>query len=229
MNDEQLENQLKQIQDQLSLLTNEMIARKRQREEMQELRDDLSIIAKDIFRSTAIELDDVAPFIKTGDLLHLLKGTLRNIPKITAAIGQFESAIDFIDDVKPLSSEVFTNILEKLQVWEQKGYFELTKGIMEVLDEVLTKISPDDLKHMADNIILPLVELSKTTGDMNFLQALNSTVAEFPKLKPTQFDNYNPWLTFKDARTVEMRRALGRTIWFLSTLANETNKVKENN
>ena len=98
MTNEAIAEQLKEIRGQLDVITAEMEERKRYRVEMEELKDDLTVIAKDVFQTAAVELEDIAPFVKTGDFLHLFKKIMRNLNAISAAISNMESTVEFFED-----------------------------------------------------------------------------------------------------------------------------------
>ena len=68
-----LELQLQSIDKKLDLITEELAVVRRQREELNELKEDLTLIAKDVFSTAIDELEDIAPFVQTGDFLHLIK------------------------------------------------------------------------------------------------------------------------------------------------------------
>jgi hypothetical protein len=52
---------------------------RRIRGEVEELKDDLARVGKDLFRTAATELEDVAPFVGTGDFAALAKRLMRNV------------------------------------------------------------------------------------------------------------------------------------------------------
>ncbi|RMF07401.1 MAG: hypothetical protein D6762_07595, partial [Candidatus Neomarinimicrobiota bacterium] len=59
-------DRLATIEEKLDLLLAEMEASRRQRREWEELKSDLSVIARDAFNTAITELDDVTPFLQTG-------------------------------------------------------------------------------------------------------------------------------------------------------------------
>lgn len=82
MTNQNLELQLHSIDKKLDLISEELAVVRRQREELNELKQDLTVIAKDVFNTAIVELEDIAPFVQTGDFLHLLKKILRNTRNI---------------------------------------------------------------------------------------------------------------------------------------------------
>ena len=101
-----IEQQLQSIDQKLNLITEELAIVRRQREAFNEIKDDLTVIAKDAFGTAIEELEDIAPFVQTGDFLHLLKKILQNTRNIANVMVQFQSGRDFLEDAKPVGKEL---------------------------------------------------------------------------------------------------------------------------
>ena len=137
-------SQLDDIQAKLDFITVEMEAMKRHRQELEELRHDLSLIAKDMFNATVAELEDVAPFVQSSDIVHLGKKLLRNTSNLTESITRFEGAIDFLDTASPITKDIFNETLHKLDELDRKGYFTFFNSMMKNFDIVVDSMCPDD-------------------------------------------------------------------------------------
>ncbi|MBT3231686.1 MAG: hypothetical protein HN356_02620 [Calditrichaeota bacterium] len=223
MSNEAIEQQLTDIQSKLDNLVEEIEEHRRHRLEMDELKADLTVIAKDVFATTVKELEDVAPFVNTGDFLDLMKRLLRNTRTITDVVGKTESSLDFVEDAFPIGKEMFHDLMLKLDEFDRKGYFGLLQSFGSTLDQVVEKISPEELNKITDQVVIPIIELTSKLADLNLLPALSRAVDEFNNQSIDAFDNFSSWKAYKKSRKTEMRRAMGRTLHFLEAFSRETN------
>lgn len=220
MADQNLELQLQSIDEKLDLISEELAVVRRQREELNELKQDLTIITKDLFSTAIDEFEDIAPFVQTGDFLHLLKKILQNTRNITNVMTQFESGLDFFADVKPISKDLFNNTLEKLDDLDQKGYFQFIKELMNVADRVVEHFSDDDVRLLGDNIIT-ILETVKGLTQPDMLKALNNAVSIYQNLDPKDAPQYSIWKVMRELNTPEMKRGIGFMITFLKKITEE--------
>lgn len=233
MDTEKLETQLDDIRSLLETLNTEIEERKRHRLEMEELKDDLTVIAKDMFSSAVKELDDIAPFVSTGDFMHLMKRLLRNTRTITDMMGKLESTVDFAEDAIPIGRELFHDLMLKLDELDRKGYFNLFRSLNTLTGTIAEKLPPEEFQNIIDKVVLPGIELARKLADMNLLPAINRTLNKLDQLDPGTFDNFTMWRTYKETRTINMRRTIGAAIFLLETLTNDifkqTNKMEVKN
>jgi len=220
MADKNLELQLQTIDKKLDLISEELAVVRRQREELNELKQDLTIITKDLFSTAIDEFEDIAPFVQTGDFLHLLKKILQNTRNITNVMTQFESGLDFFADIKPISKDLFNNTLEKLNDLDQKGYFQFIKELMNVADRVVEHFSDEDVKLLGDNIIT-ILETVKGLTQPEMLTAINNAVGIYQNLDPKDTPQYSIWKVMKELNTPEMKKGIGFVITFLKKITAE--------
>ena len=144
-----IEARLKALEEHLAFIREEMVQARARRLEAKELKEDLSRVAKDAFDSTVVELEEVAPFVETGDFLHLGKKILRNVRNLSRLFERLEGAVDFFEDFKPLGKEAFGDVLARLDEMEKKGYFALLSGVVEVFDALAAHFTPERLRLLA--------------------------------------------------------------------------------
>jgi len=223
MSDKDLALKLDAIQTSLDEITNELAESRRQRQEMQELKEDLTRIAKDVMHSAVEELEDVAPFVKTGDFLHLLKLIVRNTNNITDVISKLESALDFFEDFKPIGQELFHDALEKLDDLDRARYFEFARETKRIADNVVTHFSTEDVRLLADNIV-PILETVKAITQPQMLNALSNAVQVFDSLNTENIEEYSIWKTMRELNTPEMKRGMGFMVAFLKNISQADQK-----
>lgn len=220
MSENNLELQLQSINKKLDLISEELAVVRRQREELNELKQDLTIIAKDLFSTAIDEFEDIAPFVQTGDFLHLLKKILQNTQNITMVMTKFESGLDFFADAKPVGKELFNDILEKLNEFDQKGYFQFLNELVNVADRVVEHFSNDDVKLLGDNIIT-ILETLKSLTQPDMLTAINNAVGIYQNLDPENIPEYSIWRVMRELNTPEMKRGIGYIVTFLKKITAE--------
>ena len=122
---ETVESQLELIKSQLDEIQAGLELRNRRLAELEELKDDLSGIMKDVMESAIIELDDVAPFLQSGDLMALFKKLLRSTNHITLLLEKLEGAEDFVADAQPIAYDLFIASYVKWTNSNEKAIFAL--------------------------------------------------------------------------------------------------------
>ncbi len=220
MSETDISQQLAAIEAKLDDISSELALAKRQRQEMEDLKEDLTRVAKDLFQSAVEELEDVAPFVKTGDFLHLVKLIVRNTNNITGVIHKLESALDFFEDFKPIAGELFNDGLDKLDRLDRDGYFEFAKEATRISDRIVTHFSAEDVRLLADNIV-PILETIKALTQPEMLNALNNAVKVFDKMDMENIEEVSMWKAMSEMRTPEMKRGLGFLITFLKNISQQ--------
>lgn len=198
MTTEDLGPQLKAIQAQLSDIQRELRSQSRRLAEMEELKDDLVLILKDMLQTAAVELDEVTPFLKTGDFLGLVKRILRNTNRISESLAKLESAADFFADAGPIGNDLFHRFVHKLDELERKGYFKVGADLQSTADALVQTLAQRD--------VLPAIGRS--------LEVVGA--ADVEKIEP-----FSVWKMYRATKTPEMQRLMGVFMTFLQALARE--------
>jgi len=185
---------------------------------MDDLLADLSIIGKDAFHSTVTELDKQGIELNLDDLKYLLFKVIKNLDKFTNTLSAFESVYDLLNDIGPVAREVIIDFIKKLHELEQKGYFSFFTEMMKVMDKVVTNYNSEDVKNLADNIVI-ILDVVKNITQPDVLQALNNAVNTYHKLDLENIPEYSVWKVMKELRTPEMKRGIGFLITFLKSLS----------
>ena len=225
MDETSLTKQLQGIQEKLDSIQAELTVSRRHREEMQELKEDLTMVAKDLFQSAVVELEDVAPFVQTGDFLHLVKRIIRNTNNISSTISQLESLLDFLEDWRPIGKELFNDGLEKLDEMDRKGYFAFIKEISAIMDSIVTHFSVEDVRLLSENIVM-ILETVKNLTQPKMLHALNNALTVYQNIDIESIEEYSAMRALRELRTPEMKRGLGFIITFLKNVSREQTNLQ---
>ncbi|MBM3854067.1 MAG: DUF1641 domain-containing protein [Verrucomicrobia bacterium] len=213
-----LAERLEALDRKLDLVLAEVEEVRRLRREVEELKDDLARVGKDLLRTAVTELDEVAPFVETGDFAALLKRLARNTNNLNELLVQVESARDLLRDATPLARELVSDGVAKLDELDRKGYFAMGRELGRALDNVVTHFTPEDARRLADNVVV-MLETFKSLTQPEMLLAVNNAMEIYRKLDFAQMEEVSLWRAFRELNKPEMRRALGFLLSFLRNLA----------
>ncbi|MCF7689406.1 MAG: DUF1641 domain-containing protein [Cephaloticoccus sp.] len=213
-----LAERLDALDRKLDLVLAEVEGMRRIRREVEELQEDFTRVGKDLFSTAVAELDEVAPFIATGDFTALLKRVIRNTNNLNELLVQVESSRDLLHDATPLARELFSDGLAKLDELDRKGYFAMARELGHALDNVVTHFTPEDARRLADNIVV-MLETFKNLTQPEMLLAVNNAMEIYRKLDFAKMEEVTLWKAFRELNKPEMRRALGFLLSFLRNLA----------
>ncbi len=222
MENKNIEKQIQEINEKLDFLTSVMRNYERRQRELQELKEDLTRIGKDVFQVATEELDEVAHHFDSSDILYLLKKLLRNTRNIIGVMDQLESAADFFKDAAPLTKDMFDELLETLAEFEKKGYFEFLKEAIKIFDTIVTSFSPEDVRELRENIASILLTVKNMTQP-EMLGMMNNAVSFYRYLNVPIEGDISYWSLLKELRKPEMKRGIAFVIQFMKNMANPNN------
>jgi len=149
----ELERKIDVMSVQMDLLVGELREQRLRRQQWDELRSDLAPIAGEAMTLASNELEAIQEWVQPEDMLRLMRRILRNTKNIEDGMARFESLVDLLDDVGPLTSEAVTKILTTLEDFEQRGYFEFANATLGIVDRIVTTYSSEDVEALGDNIV----------------------------------------------------------------------------
>ncbi len=218
MEEVKTQSHINEINNKLDLILEEIELQKRHRREMEDLKDDLFRVGKDVYETAVSELEEVHDHIKTGDILHLSKKLLRNVNNLNRAFDQLESTRDFLRDVSPLVRESIIDLMNKMDEFDRKGYFQFLKELQRAGDNVVTSFSPNDVKLLGDNIVTILNTIKNLTQP-DMLQAINNAVAVYKNIDVKVDEKVSLFSLMKELNSPEVKRGLAVGLKFLKNLA----------
>jgi uncharacterized protein YjgD (DUF1641 family) len=206
----ELNQKIDALTTQVSFLTEQAQIAERQRVNRAELVHDLTPIANEAFRLSVEQLEEIQEYVELSDLLHLLKRVLRNGRNFEKMLDQLESLMDLMQTVGPLADEAFGKAVNELAELEQKGYFGFARGGMQIMDNVVTSFSEEDVNRLGDNIVLILNTVKDMTQPeiMNFVR--NTMMAAEKEVEKPVDTSYLGLA--RQMRDPEVRRGLALTM-----------------
>ncbi|MCK5571130.1 MAG: DUF1641 domain-containing protein [Bacteroidetes bacterium] len=220
MNQNALQPQIDSINQKLDVILEEIELQRRHRREMEDLKEDLTRVGKDVYQTALVELDDVHDYMNTGDVLALGKKLLRNVNTISQTIEQLESIRDFLIDFAPISRELTVDLMNRLDELDRKGYFTFVKELSGVADTIVTSFTPEDVKNLGDNVVT-ILSTVKSLTQPDMLQTINNAIGVYKKLDVQVPENVSLLSLLKEINTPEMKRGLAFAITFLKSVANQ--------
>ena len=225
------QNQIDEINYKLNIILEEIELQREHRMMMEDLKDDLYRVGKDLYETAIVELEEVHDHLNTGDILHLGKKLLRNVNTLNKAFDQMESLRDFARDVSPLVHESILDLMKKLDEFDRKGYFQFAKELQKAADNVVTSFTAEDVKNLGDNIVTILNTIKNLTQP-DMLQAINNAVSVYKNIDVKVDEKVSFFSLLKEMNSPEVRRGLAVGLKFLKNLAamevNQDNLIKIN-
>ena len=218
MNDQallELNEKLDTLSAQVAYLTEETRLQQQRRQEWDELKNDLTPIASDMFRISVEQLDEVEGYVQLEDVLRLFKRLMRNTRNLEQMLDQMESMGALYRDMSPLTQDAFLSLMNQLDEMERKGYFTFMRGGMQILDQVVTSFSEDDVRQLGDNIVLILNTVKQMTQPevMHMLQNTALAVAEEPAADVSMMS------ILRQLNDPAVKRGLSKTLTVLRTVS----------
>lgn len=222
MSDVNIQNQVEELNRKMDVILEEIELQKRHRREMEDLKDDLMRIVKDLYGTAVEELDQISDSVNTREILHFGKYMLRNVNTISSVVQQLESMKDFLRDSAPLIRQYILDTMEKLDEIDRKGYFDFAKELSRISDNVITSFTKEDIKNLGDNIVTILNTIKNLTQP-EMLHAINNAVNIYKNLDTDVKDNISLFGLMKEVNNPEFKRGLALVVQFLKNLANTQN------
>lgn len=210
--------QLEEINSKLNFIMEEVELQKKHRLELQDFKEDIIRVIKDLYVTSLEELEQVHDYLKTGDILDFFKKFLRNINNLAKFLEQLENVRDFLKDFGPISKSLSKDLMNKLDEFDRKGYFEFMKEAQGILDNIVTSFTVDDVKALSDNIVT-ILNIVKNLTQPDMLTAINNAVNVYKKLDIEIKEDVSLLKLIKELNTLETKKALFYSIQFLKKLS----------
>ncbi|NOY58253.1 MAG: DUF1641 domain-containing protein [Calditrichaeota bacterium] len=226
-----MDKDLELLHQKIDFLTEQVMVTQRRQKEMEDLRHDLTPIASDLFKTVVEELDEVAPYFSYEDLIFLVKKLLRNTRTLIALFENIESATDFFKDAAPLSKAVFQSAVESFDTMERKGYFMFVKGAQEVIDEIVTSFSKQDVKHFGENVVLILNTVKQLTQP-EMLNAIQNALTIYKNIEVKPPEKISVFGLMKELNSLEVRKGIATGLAILKNISinmEAQSRLKEEN
>ncbi|MCG3208786.1 MAG: hypothetical protein FOGNACKC_02398 [Anaerolineae bacterium] len=210
----ELNQKLDKLSTQIEFLTEEAARQKRRQQEWDELKDDLIPIGNDLFRMTVVQLEEIQQHVQLEDILRLIKRLARNTRNLEEMLDQLEGLMELTTDLGPLSRDMFMRVMTQLNDFERKGYFVFLQGGLDMMDRVVSEFTEDDVRQLADNIVLILQTVKEMTQP-EIMTMLRRSAAELKDDEPV---NTSMLSILRQLNDPAVRRGLTKTLNVLKSV-----------
>jgi uncharacterized protein YjgD (DUF1641 family) len=212
MEEKNIREQIRQMDEKLDRLLEFIELQNRKKEEFDDLVTDVSIVAKDAFRNSVLMLDKAQVELDNCDFSCLIIKILQNLDTFHEMLDMMESARDFMKDVTPIVHQMGLDAVHKMNELDQRGYFDYIGKLTRLLDTWIRVFPIEDLQKVEDN--LPAIAgILRNLSDPALLAALNKTTRIITEVKmEEEKDILSLWQILIKLRSKEMRKAISYSL-----------------
>jgi uncharacterized protein YjgD (DUF1641 family) len=216
----ELNQKIDQLTAQVAYLAEQAQLAERQRRDREELLRDLTPVVNEAFRLSVEQLEEVEQYVDLSDLFNILKRVLRSGRNIEKMLDQLESLMDFSETVGPITDQAFSQAVDVLATMEHKGYFVFARGGMQIMDNIVTSFSEEDVQLLGENVVLILQTIKAMTQPeiMNFAR----NMAQAMEQQDDAEVNIGYRYLLQQMRNPDVRRGLALTMRVLSSIGKTT-------
>ncbi len=223
MENKNLELEIREINRKLDFISGQMKEYQAHQKEIKELKDDLALIAKDMFDAAVEELEEVSPYFDSSDLIHLGKKLLRNTRNLNKMLTQVEGAADLFQDLRPIVKEIFDELLHTLNELDRKGYFEFFGEALKIIDTIVTTFSVEDVRLLRENIASILLTVKNMTQP-EMLGSMNNALDFFKNMDIDTQKDVSLISLFKQLKDPEVKKGIAFSLEFIKNMARSSQK-----
>ena len=139
---------------------------------IKDLRDELSPRINEAVQALITELADLEPDFQLEDLIILLKNMLRNVKNLNFTLDQLKNLIDFATIAEPVVKTTVPQIIYDFDDLERRGVFRLVSTGLDVLKQVGSNYSEEEMRQMGDGLatLIGCLQQLTTPDALRFLE-----------------------------------------------------------
>lgn len=226
MANDHMQEQINEINRKLDIVLEEVMAQKETRQSIEDLTTDLTIVGKDVFKSTVTELDNAGVEIDGEAVKQLMLKLVRNVDTLNEMFEMMESMNDLAKDVTPVLHQMGLDGIHMMNEFEQKGYFDFMRETTKIFDNIVTHFTVEDVRLLADNIVT-IMETVKNLTQPDMLRAVDSALMVYKNIETENIQEYSLWKAARAMNSKEMKRGIGFMITFLQNIAKDTESTEK--
>ena len=213
-------DQLKEINQKLDLLLENVNQQRLKSEMIEDLVNDLSIIGKDAYETSVEKLEEQGVELDGEALQLMFFKFLKNIDNFSMIMNLFESMVDLSKDLGPIVKQTGYDVIDKFHELDQKGYFEFFREALTIIDNIVKGYTVEDVRMLSNNIVT-IMDTFKNLTQPDMMKAMDNALNIFKNLDTTNVPEYSIWKVMKELNTPEMKRGLGFVLTFMKSLTPE--------
>lgn len=187
-------------------------------EQVDDLVEDVSIVAKDVFKNTVETLDKAGIELDSCGLECLLIKALRNIGTFMEMLDMLESFRDFLNDATPIFHQMGLDAVEKFHEFERKGYIDFVVQLGNVAEKFMQSFTAEDLRRIGENTD-QIAGMLRNITNPELLAALNRSSQALAEVKmDDRLDNRSWWKIAMKMRSPEVRKSVSYSLRLLEAM-----------
>jgi len=206
------------LTEQVAFLVEQARVGQQRRQALDELKRDMTPIVNDVFELSVEQLAEVEQYVQLEDILAFFKRLLRNTQTLDLMLDQLGSAQDLMQDAGPLLRDAFLQLVEDLDVLEQKGYFALLQEAKRLMDIVVANFTIEDMRRLGTNMETFLNVFKELTQPEVVTLVRNALNAYSEGVEQPALLNTSTWGLLKQMRDPEVQRGIAMTLRILRTV-----------
>lgn len=210
-------------QEQFALLMEKMdrveshiAEQQRRQQEMEELQRDLIPIGNHMVKLAIDELAEIGSDFQSEDLFFLLKRVLRDTHLLSKLLDQLENAMELSEDMQVLGKQIFNQGVLELDRLERQGYFAFAREGWKIVERVVTEFSEEDVRALADNVVVILKTVRNMTQP-EIMAIANQSVDAIREI-PAEDETISAFKLVKEMGSPQVRRGMSRMLNLLKVM-----------
>lgn len=212
----ELNQKIDALSAQVAFLADEAHLQRQRRQEWDELKNDLTPVASEAYRLSVQQLDEIESYVQLEDILRVTKRLVRNTHNLEQTLDQLEGLADLTRELSPLTQDMFLILMTRLDEMERKGYFTFLQGGMEIVDQIVTNFTEDDVRQLGENVVLILQTVKEMTQP-EIMQLLSSTATIMREEDIPE--DVSMFYLLRQMRDPAVKRGLAKTLNVLRTVS----------
>lgn len=151
-----IQNQINELNNKVDTLLEYIIAQNKKNQAIDDFIDDAYKVGIDLFKTSAVELDNNGVEVDMDEVKILIFKLLKNIQTFNTLINMLESMVDLVKDATPIAREMIIDITYQLDKLEKNGTIESLKTIttnltnpyllqsLAKISSAITSVKPDE-------------------------------------------------------------------------------------
>lgn len=216
-----VEERLDYLTTQVDELVMEMRRQRQAREQWGELTHELAPVARDAVDVVSREFQELSQDVTIEDATEFLRTLARSLPKMQGLMLQLDSLSELTSEVTSLAGAGVAKVSDSLAEAERKGYFAFARHGAEMVDEIVTSFSEEDVTALRDNVVLILNTVKELTQP-EVMTLLNRTGVSLQSVQEDAgVEPPSVFALLRQMRDPQVRRGLGRTLALLRTVGED--------
>jgi uncharacterized protein YjgD (DUF1641 family) len=188
-----IQNQINELNEKVDTLLEYIIAQNKKNQAIDDFIDDAYKVGIDLFKTTAVELDNHGVEVDMDEVKILILKLLKNIQTFNTLINMLESMVDLMKDATPIAREMIIDLTYQLDKLEKNGTIESLKTIttnltnpdllqsLAKISSAITNVKPDE---KLDNI--SMFKLMKSLNNREVKNSLSYLIRILQEINKKQ-------------------------------------------